>query len=150
MADYPAGLPRPVQNGYAVRHANPLLRTEMASGRARQRRLFTSVPTYVSCGWVLTHVQAQAFEAWFRNGITDGADWFDVEIQTPMGVYPYTARFTGIYEGPRLTGGRYWEITAELELQERAVLSPDWGAYGVEAILDQDIIDLAMNREWAE
>lgn len=150
MADYPVGLPRPLQQGYELRTINPLLRTEMASGRARQRRAFTAVPTFASCVWILTHVQAQAFEAWYRNGILDGAEWFDVEIQTPMGVQPYTARFTGIYQGPRLVGGRYWEVSGELELRERPVLAEPWGEVGVDLILTQDIIDLAMNREWAE
>ncbi len=150
MADYPSSLPRPLQDGYGLQTISPLMRTEMASGRARQRRLFTGVPTMARCTWLLTHVEAQAFEAWYRNGITDGAEWFDVEIQTPLGVQPYTARFTGIYQGPRLVGGRYWEISGELELRERPVLAAPWGEIGVDLLLDQSIIDLAMNREWAE
>lgn len=150
MSDYPAGLPRPQQNGYALQHVSPLMRTQMASGRARQRRIFTSVPTMVSCSWLLTKPQAQAFEAWFRGGITDGAEWFDVEIESPIGLRPYTARFTGMYNGPVLTGGRYWEISAELELRDRAVLAPEWGIYGLDLILGQDIIDFAINREWPE
>jgi hypothetical protein len=150
MADYPAGLPRPLQNGYALQTVSPLLRTEMASGRARQRRLFTSVPTVASCSWFLSRVQAQAFEAWFRNGILDGAEWFDVEIETPLGIYEYNARFTGMYSGPRLVGGKYWEISGDLELRERPVLGPAWGEVGVDMILNQDILDIAMNQEWAE
>ena len=148
--NYPTALPLPLQNGYALEHVSPLLRTDMVSGRARQRRIFTSVPTIVTCQWVLSHVQAQAFEAWFRNGITDGADWFDITIRTPLGLRDYTARFTSMYAGPRLVGGRYWEIGGELELEERAALPPVWGEYGIEQILQQDIIDLALNQEWAE
>lgn len=148
--DYPASLPKPQQNGYALQTVSPLLRTDMASGRARQRRAFTSVPTIASCSWFLSHVQAQAWEAWFRNGITDGAEWFDVEIQTPLGVRPYTARFAGMYDGPRLVGGRYWEISGQLEVRDRPVLAAPWGEVGIDYILQQDIIDLALNREWPE
>ena len=55
-----------------------------------------------------------------------------------------------MYQGPRLIGGRYWEIEGDLELRERPVLDPVWGEVSVEAILQQDIIDLALNREWPE
>lgn len=147
---FPSGLPCPLQTGYGLQHVSPLLRSEMVSGRARQRRIFTSVPTIVSVQWLFSHPQAQAFEAWFRSMISDGAAWFSVTLRTPLGYKPYTARFTSIYQGPRLVAGRYWEVVAELELEERAVLPPPWGEFGVDLIMLQDLIDLALNQEWPE
>jgi hypothetical protein len=64
------------QSGYAIQHVSPLQRTEMVSGRARQRRVYTSVPSMVAVQWLCTELQAQVFELFFRFGITDGADWF--------------------------------------------------------------------------
>ena len=147
---YPSSLPRPLQNGYGMNHVSPLMRTGLASGRAKQRRIFTEVPTVVNCTWLFTHAQAAAFEVWFRGKISDGAAWFYIEIQTPIGVGNYEARFSGMYEGPRLVGGRYWEFSAELETRHRTVMPPEWGLYGVDFVAYMDIIDMALNREWPE
>jgi hypothetical protein len=47
---------------------SPLLRTEMTSGRARQRRRYTSTPTQASVKWIFqTDALAQVFEAFFRT-----------------------------------------------------------------------------------
>ena len=48
MADiaYPHDyLPMPLQDGYGFKPVSPLQRTETTSGRARQRRKYTSTPT---------------------------------------------------------------------------------------------------------
>lgn len=147
-AAFPSGLPCGLQTGYGLQHVSPLIRTPMVSGRARQRRAFTSTPTIASVQWLFTRPQAQAFEAWFRSTIHDGADWFTVRLSTPLGSHDYLARFAGMYDGPRLAGGRYWEIAAEVELEERAVLPWPWGEYGIDLILNQEIIDRALNAEW--
>lgn len=41
-------LPMPLMDGYGFKPISPLLRTEMTSGRARQRRRYTSRPTQAS------------------------------------------------------------------------------------------------------
>lgn len=70
-------LPLPVQDGYGFQPVSPLLRTQLTSGRARQRRLYTSTPTQASVKWFFeTDSQAQLFEAWYRDIISDGAAWF--------------------------------------------------------------------------
>jgi hypothetical protein len=114
----------------------------------RPRRMFTSVPTVIRAAWVCSQLQAIAWEAWFKNAVTDGVDWFDMDLQTALGTRAYTARFASMYEGPRLIAYRTWEFSADLELRERPVLLPPWGEIGVEFILGADIIDLAMNAEW--
>ena len=80
----------------------------MVSGRARQRRVYTSVPSNVAVQWFLTEPQAQLFEAFFRYVITDGADWFLLPLKTPMFTGDYECRFTGIYEGPVLIAYDKW------------------------------------------
>lgn len=142
-------LPVPLQDGFGLSPVSPLLRTELTSGRARQRRRFTSTPTVASVSWLLNDTQAQAFEAWFRDAISDGAAWFNMDLRTPGGLMPKVCRFTDIYDGPAIEGGNYWRYTAELELWERPLLPPGWGNFP-EFITGSDIIDLAMNREWPE
>ncbi|MFT7337637.1 MAG: hypothetical protein ACI92B_000959 [Marinobacter maritimus] len=151
IVDYPAELPTPARAGYALQHTSPFMRTEMATGRARQRRTFTSVPSMVQLSWLLTNQQAQLFEAWFAHGITDGADWFNITLTTPIGkLAPYECRFTEMYDGPALAGRDHWRFNAQVEIRERPILPRDWYLYGKAFILGADIIDQALNREWPE
>lgn len=144
---YPDGVPKPLHSDYGTQHVNPLMRTELSSGRARQRRRFTSVPSMASVSWVMTRPQAIIFEAWYKYTLLDGAEWFDAPLTTPLGVGDYEARFTGIYDGPKLIGKQMWTFTAQLEIRERQVIGQDWYEILPEYILDMDIFDIAMNRE---
>lgn len=151
MIEYPREyLPLPLREGYAFQAVSPMQRTEMQSGRARQRRRFTSVPTMASVAWILSDVQAQLFEAWFEDALKSGSEWFDCPLKTPEGgIQNYAARFTDIYQGPALVGKSHWRFTAELELRERPILAPGWGNFpGL--IAGQSLIDIALNREWPE
>lgn len=151
IVDYPKELPSPSRLNYAIQHVSPFERTQMRSGRAKQRRTFTSVPSMVPLSWLLTTVEAQLFEAWFAHGITDGADWFNISLKTPAGnMAPYECRFTEMYDGPALVGVDDWRITAEVEIRERPILSKEWYLYGQSFVLNQSIFDLAINREWPE
>lgn len=123
LAEYPATLPLPLQEGYGFKHTSPLMRTDMDSGRARQRQRFTSTPSMVTVSWLMTEPEAALFEGWYRYGLTDGADWGLLPIRTPQGIRQYRARFTDIYDGPSLTGGKYWRYSAELEVFERPTLT---------------------------
>lgn len=128
--EYPTELPLPLREGYGMQHVSPLQRTEMDSGRARQRRRFTSVPTIVSASWLMTNGQAALFENWFKYAAMDGAAWFKCPLQTPSGgIKHYDARFTDIYSGPELVGTSHWRFTAEIELRERETLFKDWHEY---------------------
>jgi hypothetical protein len=151
MPSYPSQLPLPMQDGYALQHQSPFTRTEMQSGRARQRRTFTSVPSSASVTWFFTSdVQCQLFEGWFRDdlGAKDGENWFDMPLQTPLGVYQYQCRFVDMYQGPSLAAFNKWQITASLEIRERPILPVDYATLMPEYVLLSDIFDIAMNQEW--
>ena len=147
LAVWPEQLPLPEQSGYAIQHISPLQRTEKVSGRARQRRVYTSVPSNVAVQWFLTEQQAQLFEAFFRYAITDGADWFMLPLKTPMFTGDYECRFTGIYEGPTLTAFNKWTVSATIEIKERQTLSSGF-AYVPQYVIDSSIIDVALNDLW--
>lgn len=147
--DYPEGLPNPLREGHDSNAVQPFGRTPMASGRARQRRKFTSVPTVDSFGWLFTDPQAAAFEAWFRDDVHDGADWFNIRRKTPLGMQSLVCRFTGMYRGPSLVGRSLWRYTAELEVWERPIMPEPWGQFP-DFIIHMSIFDQAMNREWPE
>ena len=148
-ADYPAYLPKPVRDNYNIEHVSPFVRTPMVTGRARQRRTFESTPSIITVNWYMNDTLAQLFEAWFKYGITDGADWFYIDLKTPTGNFaPYECRFTEMYDGPTIDDARNWKFGARLEIRERPVLGKEYWLYGQQFILGADIIDKAINREW--
>lgn len=147
--DYPAQLPAPLRSNYGFEHVSPFARTEMRTGRARQRRTFQFTPSMGNFELHLTNAEAQIFEAWFKYQITDGADWFNIDLKTPIGnMAPYECRFSEMYQGPTLSALSDWRFTFMLELRERAILPEEWLTFGTEFILGSDIIDIAINREW--
>ena len=147
LISWPTQLPLPEQSGYAIQHVSPLQRTTMVSGRARQRRIYTSVPSNVAVQWFLTEKQAQLFEAFFRYVIADGADWFLLPLKTPMFTGDYECRFTDIYEGPTLTTFDKWTVSATIEVKERQTLNAGF-AYVPQYLIDSSIIDVALNDLW--
>ena len=147
LVSWPTQLPMPEQSGYAIQHVSPLQRTTMVSGRARQRRVYTSVPSNVAVQWFLTEQQAQLFEAFFRYAISDGADRFLLPLKTPMFTGDYECRFTDIYEGPTLTTFNKWTVSATIEIKERRTLDSTW-INAPHHIVDQSVIDVAVNQLW--
>jgi len=147
LVSWPEQLPMPEQSGYAIQHVSPLQRTEMVSGRARQRRIYTSVPSMVAVQFFCTEGQAQLFELFFRYSITDGADWFLCALKTPVGIKPYECRFNGVYEGPVLTSFNKWTFSGALEIRERQTLDQSW-IYAPQFAVDSSIIDIALNDLW--
>lgn len=144
---FPPQLPNGLRENHTARTVQPFVRTPMASGQAKQRRAFTSVPVMHSWSWIFTDMQARLFEAWFRDMIRDGTDWFKIARKTPMGMELLTCRFASMYTGPTLLGRSHWRYTAELESKERSIMPPGWGLFP-EFILGADIIDLAVNVNW--
>ena len=147
--DYPEGLPAPLREGHTTQHVTPFRRTNMTSGRARQRRLFTDVPSIGNYSWRMTDSEAAAFEVWFKEILKDGAEWFNILRKTPLGRVNHVCRFVDMYEGPNLVGVSEWMFTAQLESWERPLLPPGWGILP-EYVIHADIFDIAMNREMPE
>lgn len=145
--DYPSVFPWPQWEGYNINHVQPFSRTTMTTGRAIQRRRFSSVPSMVQVSWVFNSAQAMAFEAWFRDSLHDGVEWFNCPLKTPLGEMDYVCRFVEMYKGPVPIGQCTWRVTATLKIWERPLLPPGWGILP-DFITGMDIFDIAMNREW--
>lgn len=147
MIRYPDTLPAGLVSGRTYQTVSPLQRTEMTTGRARQRRRFTSVPVDTTLSWIFNDEQAVAFEAWFRDALNDGADWFEMPLGVPMGFDHYVCRFTDIYAGPSRIGKSLWGYSAPLEIRERPLPLPGFGLFP-DYIVQADIFDVAMNDLW--
>lgn len=148
--DFPKELPPFLREGYSFNHVPPFARTEMVAGRARQRRMFQSVPSILPVSIILNDSEAQLFESWFAYDAMDGTKWFNATIKTPEGLMPYACRFADMYDGPELWGSCLWKFRMQLEVFKRPLIPPEWYEFGREFIQYADIFDQAMNREWPE
>ncbi|MGP9834205.1 hypothetical protein [Marinobacter sp. NSM] len=148
--DFPKMLPTPHRSGYGLKSGPTFARTEMASGRAKQRPLNKVVPTVVPVTFLLTQEQAQIFEGWFNYEIAYGTAWFNCKLDSPMGLRDYECRFTEMYSGPERIGVRHWRYTAQFEIVERPTVSEEEYLYGRDDILYSSIFDITMNQEWPE
>ena len=147
MLTYPEGLPLPLRDDYGFMPVSPFLRSPKMSGRAVQRRLYSSVPTIVSVSWLFTAPQAQLFEGWCKWEI-NWVDWFLCPIKSPLGLQLTRARFTDIYQGPELVGVNMWRYTATLELFEMPLVDKDLVLIAPDYILGSGIFDKTINKVW--
>ena len=148
MIAYPEFLPEPQRDGYGFQPVSPMARSELQSGRARQRRRFTSVPTVASVTWLMDDGEAQLFEGWFEYILLSGSLWFQCPLKTPLGMDEHRARFVDIYEGPILVGESFWRFTAKLELFKRPILDAEWIIDAPDYVAMADIFDVALNQKW--
>ncbi|SXN08076.1 membrane protein [Klebsiella pneumoniae] len=85
--------------------------------------------------------------AWYRDSLLGGSSWFMMKLKTPVGIGFYKSRFTAVYEGPTLIGGKYWQFSATLEVREMPMPPDGWGKYP-EWLAGQSLLDIALNKEW--
>ncbi len=143
---WPDTLPRPTFQGYAVEPMDSILRTEMESGPARQRRRYTQTPTRITVRWRLTFSQFALFESWLKYKAKEGGAWFSITLLGGLGMVTQRARFVGrgssAYQARPLRGGPgdgpRWIVTSVLEVDDRPVLSE--GA--LEIALTEDVSGL--------
>jgi hypothetical protein len=146
---YPSQLPPPLQDSYGLTTADPKLSTTLVTGRVRERRRFTTVPTTINVRWNMDQTQASYFETWFREILVDGSLWFDAPLKTPLGFELYSCRIRGMYSGPALVQVNRWEFTATLELKKRPMMPDGWVNFP-DIWFNMNLVDLAVNREWPE
>lgn len=149
MIAYPDGLPPPIQDGYAFTPTNKIRRTDMDSGRARQRIEFDSVPTFVTVTWLLTDPQATLLDAWADQ--VAGVDWFQFPIWTPLYYEQEEVRFTQSLTGPvPIMGSDRWTYSAQLEVRFKPQAQDGYAALMPDYLLLADIFDITMNQTWSQ
>jgi len=119
---WPVTLPLPSIGGYSVHPGEAILRTEMEAGPARQRRRYTQVPSRISVRWTFRRDQFALFEAWYRWQAKEGGEWFEINLLGGLGLVVHEARFTRPFDA-RPRSGILWEVSSELEIRERPVLT---------------------------
>ena len=150
MIAYPENLPTPQRDGYGFQAVSPMASSELQSGRTRQRRRFTSVPTVATVTWLFSASEAAFFEGWFEYILLSGSLPFNCPLRSPLGFESYTANFVDIYNGPFLVGVDYWRVEAKLRLIKRPLLDKEWVTDAPEYVLGSDTFDITMNRVWTQ
>lgn len=149
MLKYPASLPAPLKSDRSFQMVDPLVSTPFDSGQTRWDRQFTDVPTATPVSFIFSDVQCQAFEAWYRDVLRDGAEWFEMPLRTPVGRSEEQVHFVKGYSGPERMGFDRWRISASLILRRRPIPAPGSGEFP-DFILMSSIFDTAVNEYWPD
>ena len=118
---FPDVLPKPLMSGYGYAPQGVFIRTQMESGRARQRRRFKTYANQVTASWTFDNEQLSAFEAFFDYEACGGAAWFRLELGNGLGMSCVKARFVDAenpYQISKIDNSRLWQLTASLETFE--------------------------------
>ncbi|MCY1440779.1 hypothetical protein D9M71_570640 [compost metagenome] len=146
MPKYPDSLPRPLKADRAFEMIDPLVATPFDSGQTRWDRRFTDVPTETPVSFIFNDAQCQAFQAWYRDQLADGALWFDMPLRSPIGRRDEQCHFVRGYSGPRRLGFDRWRVEAMLRLR-RIPLPPMGEGNFPDDIVYSELFDLTINRE---
>lgn len=120
---YPAILPMPTQN-YSLSIEHNMVRTNMDSGRTRQRRRFTMSANTISVNWDFTDTEFQLFESWVTIILNGGASWFETDVLTGGGVTPHKVRIQAGKYRAKYTDHMRWRVSASLDVEAINRLDP--------------------------
>lgn len=147
LKQYPSVLPAPLKGDRSFQMVDPLVSSASDNGQTRWDRRFTDVPTATPVSWVFSDSEGQAFEAWYRDVIRDGAEWFEMPLRSPVGRHVEQCHFVAAYAGPIRVGYDRWRYEAQLVLRRRPL--PDAGEGNFpEDILTSELFDRTINVEW--
>lgn len=125
IVSYPDHLPKPHFDTSGIKQTSNLLRTEMASGRKRQRPKFYSVPAEQTLIWRLSADDASKFLGWVQYVLFQGARWFKINQRTELGVVSVDIRMTQHpLENATKSGGKF-VYTVKCEVKEYPVQSQE-------------------------
>ena len=84
---------QPLLTPYALKRTPNLLRTEMASGRARQRRISQSVPTTMTAEWVMPNHCRNDFIGFIDYALSGGVASFIMPVKVGKKMINHECRF---------------------------------------------------------
>lgn len=120
--DIPDIIPAFLVSGYGIQYKNEVLRTVMATGRARQRVMYESVTGMSGVSFLLTNTQAQVFEMWYLYEIKS-AEWFNAFMKTPLGYSKVDCRF--ISRPSKAWNGSRWQYSMQIEVRDEQILTDE-------------------------
>ena len=101
---YPPALPEIRASGLQSRFQNPVIRTQMDAGPAKQRLRYTAAPKKFTASIVADEEEREIFEAWFTETLGFGTLRFT--MRNPQTLETEEFRFTDVYSEAE-TDGRF-------------------------------------------
>ncbi len=143
--DWPDNIPLP-QTNLAGKAGTVVARTEMDSGRVRQRDRFgVSLETY-NAKWLFLGSEFEAFKAFFADDITNGLDWFNLPFPGEDGsgdLVTKVVRIVGAVYSKVYVPVNQWEVSLSLEVQvAQSIPDPE---LDIMPLLRQDVIEVTEN-----
>ncbi|MDF4024137.1 hypothetical protein P3W24_04020 [Luteibacter sp. PPL201] len=121
IPSWPATLPAPAIDGYSVKPKPTFVRTDMDSGRARNRRRFVTGATEFQQRFRMTQSQLAIFEAWFENEAFGGAADAMMPLITGQGKVMVQCEFTDTYQRTAVPGSKLHDVTLSLSTYSKLV-----------------------------
>jgi hypothetical protein len=121
VPSWPASLPAPLIDGYNAKPKPTFVRTEMDSGRARNRRRTITGATEFQQRYRMTMSQVATFEAWFENEALGGAAAALMPVITAAGKVLVQCDFTDTYSKASVPGSKLFDISLSLSTYARLV-----------------------------
>lgn len=118
-------LPPPTISGFSGDIAQSTIRTNMDSGRPRQRMRFTSGWRSISVSWEFSDEEFRIFQAIHKFKLNGGNDFFDMELALGDDIDTYTVRFVGGRYKYKYQAHMYWVVSAELENSNTSVMTEE-------------------------
>lgn len=115
--DFPLTMRTPLISGYSLEPTDTVTRTQFDYGVSRSRKRFERANTLTSAGFRFNENEFTVFVNWYETTITDGALWFNINLDTGSGTSEITrSKFTEKYTASK--NGKLWDVTCRLELEQ--------------------------------
>ena len=108
---------QPLLTPYTLKRTVNLLRTQMASGRARQRRISQSVPTIMTAEWVMPNRYRNDFIGFVDYGLFGGAVSFVMPVKVGAQLIDHQCRLISHPADNEKPDGMHTRFKAMIEIR---------------------------------
>lgn len=121
MITWPAASSFPAPKvDFGVTVSTQTIRTKMDSGRTRQRSRFTRNMRQMSASWKLSDFERSVFQSIYASLLTNGADWFYMDLPLGDGFKQFRVRFVADSYAEKHDSVMYWNVSARMETEDTA------------------------------
>ena len=115
---FPTAFPKPTVN-FNFEMDGGVIRSQMASGRARQRQQSTAELRLVQVTFDLDDIQLYLFQSFYKVTLLGGAEYFNIDLPLGGGIQSYEARIVAdrAYKSQN-NSILNWKLSLVLEVEE--------------------------------
>ena len=118
MNAWPDTLPRPTM-AFSNEVEGSAIRTKTEFGRYRSRARFMRQNRMMKVTFEMTDEQRTIFADFWKDDISNGADWFEMELPLTEGVTTHKVRFSAVSYAESHKAILNWNISATLETDSK-------------------------------